>query len=474
MTAELHHVGVDTIVAEDNIRRDVETTDLKGLAQSIVENGLMSPLTVSAGEDGTYNLESGFRRLAAIKLGIREGMLPADFPVPVLANGVDGDNDKRRVRQIVENIQRHDLDAIEEAEAFRSLIDQGMPQKEIARRVGKSAAHVSKRLSLLTLDGEFQVRITEGRLPVDLAVRLTKVTDEDLVHDLRELKEIRDYDVDRAVNQQKSRDELAKAVQAAGQIVGDDKVFDPDQASELEEFIEANCPEGYVASDVDMVSDVISIPADANAVYIHRAWNGTSNSYGIVFDIIRFQTEEEAQAEEKMEQADLTPYQQADLDRRAAASDRRQAENALKLNQREFLTSLAAEGKRPKVTVVDLALRWLVLTMEDHVGKRVAETLGIEKMEPHSLTDSVILTAAASEAAMLRVVFALMVELGLSSYHPRRPDFLEYLSDVAGYEPEKKLVADVAKAKKAEERTQKALDKIVDELHDAEEKAEQG
>jgi ParB family chromosome partitioning protein len=136
-------------------RRSMDSDQLAGLAASIVEHGVIQPLIVTEALDG-YRLIAGERRLRAAQLAGLER-------VPVVIRQVA---DKEQLElALVENLQRSDLDAIEEALAYRQLIDDfGFSQDSVATRVGRARSTVANTLRLLDLDQAVQDAIVDGRL----------------------------------------------------------------------------------------------------------------------------------------------------------------------------------------------------------------------------------------------------------------------------------------------------------------------
>jgi ParB family transcriptional regulator, chromosome partitioning protein len=127
---------------------------LAQLAASIRENGLIQPLVVRDAGNGTYELIAGERRFLASK--------QAGFThVPVVVRQAT----RREMLEValVENLQREDLNPIEEAEAYHRLATEfGLTQEEIAARVGRSRAAVTNALRLLGLESEFQEMLAQG------------------------------------------------------------------------------------------------------------------------------------------------------------------------------------------------------------------------------------------------------------------------------------------------------------------------
>lgn len=137
-------------------RRHFSPTELEDLMASIKEHGILQPLLVQETTRGAFELIAGERRFRAAKmLGLHE--------VPVVVRSV---NEQEKLElALIENIQRQDLNAIEEAQAYRALIDEFcLTQDEVARRVGKSRSAVANTLRLLELSVEIQQALLEGKL----------------------------------------------------------------------------------------------------------------------------------------------------------------------------------------------------------------------------------------------------------------------------------------------------------------------
>ena len=150
------YLSVDAIRANpDQPRKYFEPEALRELAESIGRYGILQPLTVRRGEDG-YELIAGERRLRAAKLaGLRE--------VPCLA--VRSDEEKSALLSLIENLQRQDLNPVEEALGYQSLIEEyGLTQEEAATRVGKSRPAVANALRLLGLCPEVLELLKTGAL----------------------------------------------------------------------------------------------------------------------------------------------------------------------------------------------------------------------------------------------------------------------------------------------------------------------
>lgn len=137
-------------------RRAFDDEAIAGLSASIAERGVLQPLIVTPRPDGGYELVAGERRWrAARRAGLEE--------VPVIVREVD----ERELLEIalIENLQREDLDAIEEASGYRQLIEEfDLTQADVAEQVGRSRPAIANALRLLDLPDEVQALVREGAL----------------------------------------------------------------------------------------------------------------------------------------------------------------------------------------------------------------------------------------------------------------------------------------------------------------------
>lgn len=164
-------LAIDTIDPNPRQPRDrFQPEALAALADSIREVGVLQPIVVRpAGEDGRHVLVAGERRLRAARLaGLEE--------IPAVIK--DGDDQGRLVEAVVENVQREDLDPLEEAAAYRTLMeDFSMTHEQVATRVGKSRSAVTNAVRLLNLPGAIQSLIAEGSLSAGAARALLGTDD---------------------------------------------------------------------------------------------------------------------------------------------------------------------------------------------------------------------------------------------------------------------------------------------------------
>ena len=139
-------------------RKIFDQKNLEELTNSIKERGVIQPIIVRNSQDHSdkYEIIAGERRwVAAQNAGLHE--------VPVVIT--EADDLKSLEFAIVENVQRHDLNSIEEANGYQKLIDQfGYDQEKVAKFIGKSRSHISNCLRLLTLPKEVLALIENGNL----------------------------------------------------------------------------------------------------------------------------------------------------------------------------------------------------------------------------------------------------------------------------------------------------------------------
>ena len=137
-------------------RKVFDDAALGQLAESIAQHGIIQPLTVRKLNSGYYQIIAGERRWRAARLaGLSE--------VPVIV--IEADDRKAAELAMIENLQREDLNPIEEAAGFRTLISQyHMTQEEAANRVGKSRSAVTNSLRLLELEAAVQKMVQDGQL----------------------------------------------------------------------------------------------------------------------------------------------------------------------------------------------------------------------------------------------------------------------------------------------------------------------
>lgn len=137
-------------------RRDFDEAELQSLADSIALHGVVQPLTVRELPSGYYQIIAGERRWRAARIaGLSE--------IPAVV--IEADDRKAMELALIENLQRQDLNPIEEAQGYQTLMqDYGLTQDETAQRVGKSRPAVTNALRLLTLCPEVLALVQSGAL----------------------------------------------------------------------------------------------------------------------------------------------------------------------------------------------------------------------------------------------------------------------------------------------------------------------
>lgn len=154
----------------DQPRKDFDETALSELADSIAQHGLIQPIVVKLNLDGRYSIIAGERRWRASRMaGLTE--------VPVVIK--EADEQTLMEIALIENLQREDLNAVEEALGYRSLIDTyGLTQEEVAKKMGKSRSAVTNALRLLALNDNELEALRRGSISAGHARALLSCDDE--------------------------------------------------------------------------------------------------------------------------------------------------------------------------------------------------------------------------------------------------------------------------------------------------------
>lgn len=181
-------------------RLHFDESELQELADSIRENGVIQPLIVTNSEaKGCYDLIAGERRLRASKIA---GLTT----VPVVVMDITKEDTLLELA-LIENIQRTDLNPIEEAEAYQNLINKcGYTQEETAKRVGKKRSTVSNMLRLLNLPDFVKNDLMEGVLSEGHARALLRLSD-----DIPAMREVRDLILKKALSVRQTEKIVRKA-----------------------------------------------------------------------------------------------------------------------------------------------------------------------------------------------------------------------------------------------------------------------
>ena len=151
-------------------RQDFDEEELQALSESITVHGVIQPLTVRELPNGYYQIIAGERRWRASRMaGLSE--------IPAVV--VEADDKKAMELALIENLQRQDLNAMEEALGYQSLMqDYGLTQEEASSRVGKSRSAVANALRLLNLPDPITQMLREGKLTAGHARAILKIKNE--------------------------------------------------------------------------------------------------------------------------------------------------------------------------------------------------------------------------------------------------------------------------------------------------------
>ncbi|HNY00799.1 MAG TPA: ParB/RepB/Spo0J family partition protein [Oscillospiraceae bacterium] len=155
---------------QDQPRTQFDEDALQELADSIALYGVIQPITVRRLDSGYYQIIAGERRWRAARLA---GL--SEVPVRI----IDADDRRAAELALVENLQREDLNPLEEATGYRALIEEfGLTQDEAARSVGKSRSAVTNALRLLALTPKVLSMVQDGRISAGHARALLQITNE--------------------------------------------------------------------------------------------------------------------------------------------------------------------------------------------------------------------------------------------------------------------------------------------------------
>ena len=156
-------------------RKVFDEEALQELASSIAEHGVFQPIIVKKSIKG-YEIIAGERRVRASKMAGLD-------TVPAIIRNLD-DNQMMEIA-LLENLQRENLSAIEEAAAYKTMIEKlGLTQEQLSARVGKSRSHITNILGLLRLPSDVQALVTSNKLSMAHARVLSKLEDDNKIREL--------------------------------------------------------------------------------------------------------------------------------------------------------------------------------------------------------------------------------------------------------------------------------------------------
>ena len=214
----------------DQPRRDFDTETLASLAESIAENGVLQPILVREGTNGMYQIIAGERRWRASKMA-------GKTEIPAIIT--DADDLKTAQIALIENLQREDLNPVEEASAYRSLMDNfDLTQEEVSQKVGKSRSAVANSMRLLELPEAALKYLRDGILSAGHCRALLGLHDKSMTESLAE----------KAVQKNLTVRDMEKAVREANKIKNQPKEEEDvqdiprvDYVSELEKKVTGLC-----------------------------------------------------------------------------------------------------------------------------------------------------------------------------------------------------------------------------------------
>ncbi|MBN2323154.1 MAG: ParB/RepB/Spo0J family partition protein [Spirochaetes bacterium] len=166
---EVQRIPLSRIVSNaDQPRKRFDERTIEELADSIKGNGLIQPVVVRRTNSG-YEIVVGERRFRAARLaGLEE--------IPAIVKAFP--DDKRFDIALIENLQREDLNPIEEAQAFRAILERDtITQERLAARVGKSRSYIANMLRILDLPEEIQAYVSRGTISVGQAKAILSIPD---------------------------------------------------------------------------------------------------------------------------------------------------------------------------------------------------------------------------------------------------------------------------------------------------------
>lgn len=358
---ELHPAG-------DNPRRVVDVDD--EMVATMKSLGVLEPLLVNKSTINGFTVVAGHRRLAAAK---KAGL---KF-VPCVIHE-DLDDRTRAEMMLVENLQRHDLSPLEEATAYQRLVDLGRKQRDLAKVVGRSQSHLSKRMSLLKLPKAALDAIDSGGITLEQATGLAAVEPEKVEKLFAGRRPPSGYDIDRTVRaaeRERKSAKVRKELIAAGVRVLD-KEPGPAHSHRLSTYGLGLSPEEHAGEPchVAVVGDW-----DVEAVY----WCESPARHLPDGDSALKLAEDEDEPEEDLVPPDETPEQATH--RAAVAAERARAEEEHKARaadwqrRADFCTMLARANHPASGYLSFVATMWIFSGEPDIDG--AARLLGIELTE---------------------------------------------------------------------------------------------
>lgn len=209
MLSNIINIDVNKIIPNKNQPRKIfDEKALEELSQSIKNYGIIQPITVRKIYDDIYEIVAGERRFKAVKLLNMEA-------IPAVV--IEVKEEESAAMALIENLQREDLDFIEEAMAFERLIeDFDLNQTQLAEKLGKSQSTIANKMRILKLPESIKQKIREGNLSERHARALLKIDDEELLLSI----------VEKVIKKELNVNETEKLVNSIAEDINEKKMRD--------------------------------------------------------------------------------------------------------------------------------------------------------------------------------------------------------------------------------------------------------
>lgn len=371
----------------NNPRGEITDASVADLAQSILERGVQQAISVE--HDG--EIKFGHRRHHAIGLLIRTKKLPADYEIPVDMATSAGDEAHQvgvEIDRLIENLQRTDINPMDEARAFYRLIDFGQSQSDLATKIGVSKGHVSKRLALLRLPEDVQAQVGDT-ITLERALALAAIKDPAKVKKLAG-PGISDHQITTELEAQKAdvaRDKFVNELERLNITVKQTRQQSPNlpkpgAGKMLAEVGEAGS-RGHAAEEFKG-----SVPKAATHAAVYMGWGGTAD--------VRYRLYQEIDEPAVEPGADVPTPDTATAPKGETAAERKAREKR-QAEQREQMARYRAERA---LTATKLAERAKSLSKTDAITlivDQLADWIGDDldiDLDEDSPTRTLILKAA--------------------------------------------------------------------------------
>lgn len=395
----------DITPSPDNPRTHMDEKALVEMAHSFATVGQLQPIEVN----GENVVVFGHRRHAAALVGIEKGILPETWCLRVLRQVEAREETGTRAARIVENVQRENMDPMDEAKGYQAMVDLGLKPAQVAKQVGKSPTHVGNRLLLLNLPEPQQELVRGGKLSMTDAINLATIfrADPEIGATLV-LNGVSEFGINQALAQIERQEVYNKAEQmatAAGFNVYprlvDVVVPEPGEPVEGEEPpVQLVAVERMGGSLTDPDEPKLSKAKTETFVIVVNYDNKP------VFTPVDFVTPEEAKALKKQ-------AKEAKDSANPEERERAQAARELAAYRREQLSSIVAS--RHQASAVDAQLfSTALLTISNSTAKTMASLMHIEAIDDEFgkkdyITPVVQAAIAASGQSASRVKAALII-----------------------------------------------------------------